>query len=131
MSTPLLEILGQGQSLWYDHIRRGLMTSGELGRLIDDDGLRGVTSNPAIFEKAIASSGDYDAALSALGRLANLDAKSIYEHLAVQDIQDAADLLKPVYDRTKRRDGYVSLEVSPALAHDTQGNVEEGRRLWR
>jgi transaldolase/glucose-6-phosphate isomerase len=131
MSTPLLEILGQGQSLWYDHIRRGLMTSGELGRLIDDDGLRGVTSNPAIFEKAIAGSSDYDAALSALDRLTNSDAKSIYEHLAVHDIQDAADLLKPVYDGTKRRDGYVSLEVSPALAHDTRGNIEEGRRLWK
>lgn len=130
MGAALQEIAGQGQSLWYDHIRRGLITSGELGRLIDHDGLRGVTSNPAIFEKAISGSSDYDAELLALGRLAGSDAKSLYEHLAIHDIQDAADLLKPVYDRTERRDGYVSLEVSPALAHDTAGSIEEGRRLW-
>lgn len=130
MGTPLLEVVEQGQSLWYDHIRRALITSGELGRLIDEDGLRGVTSNPAIFEKAISGSSDYDDELGALGRLTSSDAKSIYEHLAIHDIQDAADLLKPVYDRTKRRDGYVSLEVSPALAHDTRGSIAEGRRLW-
>jgi transaldolase/glucose-6-phosphate isomerase len=130
MGTALSEIVEQGQSLWYDHIRRGLITSGELGRLIDDDGLRGVTSNPAIFEKAISGSSDYDAELLTLGYLSLSDAKSVYEHLAVRDIQDAADLLRPVYDRTKCRDGYVSLEVSPLLVHDTKGSVEEGRRLW-
>lgn len=129
-TTPLLEVIEQGQSLWYDSIRRSLITSGELARLIDEDGLRGVTSNPAIFEKAISGSGDYDDLLDQKS-LAGADAKAIYERLAIRDIQDAADLLKPVYERTGRRDGYVSLEVSPVLAHDTPASIEEGRRLWK
>jgi len=129
-TTPLLEVIEQGQSLWYDSIRRSLITSGELARLIDEDGLRGVTSNPAIFEKAISGSRDYDDLLDQKG-LAGADAKSIYERLAIRDIQDAADLLKPVYERTGRRDGYVSLEVSPVLAHHTPASIEEGRRLWK
>src|SRR5207249_4938067 len=103
---------------------------GELQRMIDDDGLRGVTSNPAIFEKAIAGSTDYKDILTATDSR-NLDAKTLYERIAVRDIQEAADLLRPVYDRSMKRDGYVSLEVSPTLAHETQGNLEEARRLWK
>ena len=118
------------QSVWLDYIRRSLITGGELSRLIDEDGLRGVTSNPAIFEKAITGSSDYRAVLEQPDVRA-LDAKSAYERLAVQDIRAAADALRPVYDETSRRDGYVSLEVSPLLAYDTAGTLEEARRLWR
>jgi transaldolase/glucose-6-phosphate isomerase len=118
------------QSVWLDYIGRHLITSGELQRLIDDDGLRGMTSNPAIFEKAISGSADYAAALTALTGL-NLDPVGLYERLAIHDIQDAADILLPVYEETRRGDGYVSLEVSPNLAHDTQGTIQEARRLWQ
>ncbi|HEX2277909.1 MAG TPA: transaldolase [Candidatus Tectomicrobia bacterium] len=118
------------QSVWLDYIGRHLITSGELQRLIDEDGLRGMTSNPAIFEKAISGSADYAASLTALGGL-NLDAAGLYERLAIHDIQDAADILRPVYEQTQRGDGYVSLEVSPYLAHDTQGTIQEARRLWQ
>ncbi len=130
MANPLIEVGLLGQSLWYDNIRRGLFTSGQLQRLIDEDGLRGVTANPSIFEKAIGGSTDYDKELEELGRRTDLDAKSIYERLAIRDIQDAADLLRPTYDKLGARDGYVSLEVSPALANDTRGTVAEARRLW-
>src|SRR5574341_2246630 len=119
MANPLLEIQSYGQSIWYDYIRRGLIISGELQKLIDEDGLRGVTSNPSIFEKAIAGSTDYLDILTAAGSR-NLDTKTLYERIAVRDIQDAADLLRPVYDQTKMRDGYVSLEVSPKLARNTR-----------
>src|SRR2546422_6146204 len=111
-------------------MRRSLITSGELQRMIDDDGLRGVTSNPAIFEKAIAGSTDYKDILTATDSR-KLDAKTLYERIDVRDIQEAADLLRPVYDQSKKRDGYVSLEVSPTLAHETQGTLEEARRLWK
>ena len=120
-----------GQSVWLDYIRRHLITSGELKHFIDDDGLRGITSNPSIFEKAIADSDDYADLLNSLKSRSDLDAKGRYEILAVGDIQAAADMLRPVYDSTKRRDGYVSLEVSPYLARDTQGTLEEARRLWK
>jgi len=127
-----LQILSQhGQSVWLDYIRRGLITSGELKRLVDEDELRGITSNPSIFEKAIAGSTDYNAALQELERRQDVDAKSLYELLAVSDIQAAADVLSPVYRQTNKRDGYVSLEVSPYLAHDTTGTIEEARRLWQ
>ncbi|MBV9182196.1 MAG: bifunctional transaldolase/phosoglucose isomerase, partial [Acidobacteria bacterium] len=106
-------------------------TSGELKRLIEEDGLRGMTSNPAIFEKAIAGSTDYADLLTSLRSRTDLDAKARYEILAVRDIQDAADLLRPVYEQSNRRDGYISLEVSPYLARDTQGTLEEARRLWK
>ena len=119
-----------GQSVWLDYIRRSLITSGELRRLIDEDGLQGVTSNPAIFEKAVTGSSDYKEMLEAPEGRA-LDAKTLYEKLAVRDIQDAAEALRPVYERTSGRDGYVSLEVSPLLAHDTAGTLAEARRLWR
>jgi transaldolase/glucose-6-phosphate isomerase len=131
MANPLLDIQQYGQSIWYDNIRRGLITSGELQSLVDNDGLMGVTSNPAIFEKAMTGSTDYNEALQALERDHDMDAKGLYEHLAVGDIQMAADVMAPVYARTRKRDGYVSLEVSPYLAHDTAGTVEEARRLWQ
>src|SRR5512145_44341 len=118
-----------GQSVWLDYIRRSLITSGELRRLIDEDGLQGVTSNPAIFEKAVTGSSDYKEMLEAQEARA-LDPKTLYEKLAVRDIQDAAEALRPVYEQTSRRDGYVSLEVSPLLAHDTVGTLAEARRLW-
>jgi transaldolase/glucose-6-phosphate isomerase len=118
-----------GQSVWLDYIRRSLITSGELRRLIAEDGIRGVTSNPAIFEKAIAGSSDYREMLEAPDARA-LDAKTLYENLAVHDVQDACDALRSVYEETGQRDGYVSLEVSPFLAHDTLGTLNEARRLW-
>jgi transaldolase len=117
--------------VWLDYIRRSLITSGELQRLVDSDGLRGITSNPAIFEKAITSSTDYADALKALRGRRDMDAKSLYESLAIPDIQDAADVLWPVYEKTDGRDGFVSLEVSPYLAHDTQATIEEAKRLWK
>src|SRR5215475_1611383 len=128
--NPLLLLQKQGQSVWLDYIRRNLITSGELQRLIDEDGLRGRTSNPSIFEKAITGSTDYADFLEKL-RSENLSAGEIFERIAVRDIQDAADHLRPVYDATKRRDGYVSLEVSPKLARNTQGSIAEARRLWK
>jgi len=120
-----------GQSVWMDYIRRNFMTSGELRRVIVEEGISGVTSNPTIFEKAISGNSDYTEALSALRREPGLDAKACYERLAIEDIRTAADLLQPVYARTKRRDGYVSLEVSPHLAHDTRGTLDEATRLWK
>jgi transaldolase/glucose-6-phosphate isomerase len=130
LENPLRALLVFGQSVWLDYIRRSLITSGELRRLIDEDGLRGVTSNPAIFEKAVTGSSDYRAVLERPD-VRTLDAKTLYERLAVQDIRDAADALRPVYDETSRRDGYVSLEVSPLLAYDTAATLDEARRLWR
>jgi transaldolase / glucose-6-phosphate isomerase len=130
LENPLRALQVFGQSVWLDYIRRSLITSGELGRLIDDDGLRGVTSNPAIFEKAVAGSSDYKEMLEAPDAR-GLDAKTLYERLAVRDVQDAADILRPVYEETATRDGYVSLEVSPLLADDTTGTLEEARRLWQ
>src|SRR5436309_2625387 len=130
MASALTALQDYGQSVWLDYIRRNLLTSGELKRLIEEDGLKGVTSNPAIFEKAIAGSTDYEAQLAELADGRDLDAKALYESLAVHDIQEAADELQIVYASTRRRDGYVSLEVSPDLAHDTAGTVAEARRLW-
>jgi transaldolase/glucose-6-phosphate isomerase len=127
-TNPLVEVLGLGQSIWYDNIRRSLITSGELERMIEEDGLRGVTSNPAIFEKAITGSTDY---IDAIQELAGTDAKTLFERLAVADIQDAADALRPVYDESAGRDGFVSLEVSPTLANDTEGTIAEAMRLWQ
>ena len=128
--NPLLELQKAGQSVWLDYIRRDLLTGGELRRLIAEDGLRGMTSNPSIFEKAISGSPDYSAQLDQL-ITEGLNAGDIFERIAVKDIQDAADILRPVYDSTNKRDGYVSIEVTPTLAHDTQGSIEEARRLWK
>ncbi len=130
-TNPLKDLLNFGQSVWLDYIRRNLITSGELKRLVDEDGLRGMTSNPSIFEKAIAASTDYADLLASLKSRTDLDAKGRFEILAIRDIQDAADILRPVYDSSKRRDGYVSLEVSPYLGRDTQGTIAEARRLWK
>ena len=127
----LKELQNYGQSVWLDYIRRDLFSSGELKRMIEADGLRGMTSNPAIFEKAIAGSDLYSDLLKSLASRTDLDAKGRYEILAIRDIQHAADALRPVYDSSRRRDGYVSLEVSPYLARDTQGTLEEARRLWK
>ncbi len=128
MSNPILDLGRQGQSVWYDSLRRSLVTSGELGRLIAEDGLRGMTSNPAIFEKAIAGSDDYRGVLRRHAA-AGFSSLQIYEAIAVEDIQWAADALLPVYEESGGRDGFVSLEVSPHLAHDTEGTVEEALRL--
>src|SRR5260370_14299168 len=127
-ANPLRGLSEFGQSVWLDYIRRSLITSGELKRLVVEDGLRGVTSNPAIFEKAIAGSTDYEAVISS-SESAALDAKGLYEKIAVQDVQDAADIMRPVYDDSKQQDRYASLEVSPLLAHDTAGRFEVARRL--
>ena len=128
--NPLKELGEFGQSVWLDFIQRKLLTGGELKRMVEEDGLKGVTSNPAIFEKAIADSDDYDDVIAELGGDGSADPKAVYEAIATRDIQDAADVLRPVYDETERRDGYVSLEVSPYLAHDTEATVAEARRLW-
>jgi transaldolase / glucose-6-phosphate isomerase len=129
--NPLKELLSYGQSMWLDYIRRDLFTTGKLKQLIAEDGLRGMTSNPAIFEKAIAESSLYDDMLKSLTSRADLDTTSRYEQIAIRDIQDAADTLRPVYEESKFRDGYVSLEVSPYLARKTQKTIDEARRLWK
>lgn len=129
--NPLLELPELGQSVWYDSIRKSFLESGELARLIERDGLLGVTSNPSIFEKAIAGSTDYAADLAAERGNCARDPKGVYERLAIRDIQAACDAFAGVYKATKCRDGYVSLEVAPTLAHDTTGTLEEARRLWR
>ena len=128
--NPLKALNEHGQSVWLDFIQRKLLTGGELRRLVDEDGLKGVTSNPAIFEKAIADSDDYDDVIARLGADGSAEPKAVYEAIATRDIQEAADVLRTVYDETDGRDGYVSLEVSPYLAHDTEGTVAEARRLW-
>ncbi len=128
--NPLKELRKFGQSVWFDYVRRSLLTSGDLERLIKDDGLMGMTSNPSIFEKAIVGSNDYDDSLKKLIEN-DADASTIYEQLAIDDIQHAADILKPVYAETKGVDGYVSLEVSPYLANETQKTIDEAIRLWK
>lgn len=128
--NPNLAVQTCGQSFWYDNIQRSILASGELARLIAEFGVLGVTSNPAIFEKAITGSGDYDVQIESLVR-ADVATRAVYEALAVADIQRAADLLEPVFQRTDGVDGYVSLEVSPDLAHDTAGTVAEARRLHK
>ncbi len=119
-----------GQSVWLDFISRSILTSGQLQRLIVEDGVSGVTSNPKIFSDAIGGSREYDADIGLAARNGK-DAQSIYEGLAIEDVRRAAGLLRPVYDRTQGADGYVSLEVSPALAYETEGTIREARSLWR
>ncbi len=125
------ELRRHGQSVWLDFMSRHLLASGELARLVREDGLGGVTSNPTIFEKAIDGSADYDPAIQRYEAASDLAAQDLYERLAVEDIQRAADVLRTVYDATDRDDGFASLEVSPGLAHDTAGTITEARRLWR
>jgi len=127
--NSLLKLEHFGQSIWMDFIRRGTIVSGELKQLIEEDGLGGVTSNPSIFEKAIAESHDYDEAIRALA-LEGKSVDQIYAALTVEDIQRTADLFRPVYDRLNGADGLVSLEVSPYLAHDTAATIADARRLW-
>jgi transaldolase/glucose-6-phosphate isomerase len=129
--NPLKELLNYGQSMWLDYIRHDLFTTGKLAKLIDEDGLRGMTSNPSIFEKAIGESTLYDDILHSLASRKDLTTTDIYEQIAIRDIQSAADALRSVYEQSKFRDGYVSLEVSPLLAHKTQETIDEARRLWK
>ena len=129
--TRLAGLLSAGQSPWLDYIRRSLLTSGDLQRMVEVDGITGATTNPTIFEKAIAGSHDYDDALKEiLSREPSRSPADLFERLAVEDVTMAADVLRPVYDRTQGKDGFVSLEVAPGLAHDTAGTVAEARRLW-
>jgi transaldolase/glucose-6-phosphate isomerase len=130
-NNPLKELLAYGQSMWLDYIRRDLFTTGKLKQMIAADGVRGMTSNPAIFEKAIGESSLYDDILESLVSRTDLDTIGRYEQIAIRDIHGAADTLRPVYEDSKFRDGYVSLEVSPYLAHKTQETVQEARRLWK
>ncbi len=127
-NNPLKQLGALGQSIWLDYIRRDLIAAGGLRRLIVEDGLRGMTSNPAIFEKAIAESHDYDEEIRAMA-LEEKGAEAIYETLSQRDVQSAADEFRPLYDSTDGNDGYVSLEVNPHLAHDTNGTIDEARRL--
>jgi transaldolase/glucose-6-phosphate isomerase len=128
-ANPLRALSDYGQSVWLDYIRRSLLLSGELERLVEEDSVCGVTSNPSIFEKAVAGSTDYQDILSAADAR-HVDGDTLYERIVVRDIRDAADVLRPVYEHSQRRDGYVSLEVSPKLARDTQRTLEDARR-WR
>src|ERR687883_1547318 len=130
MSNRLVEIMKLGQSIWYDNIRRAMLTSGDLAKKIEEDDLRGVTSNPTIFEKAITGSTDYDEQLKSLVA-AGKSVAEIYEELVARDIAAAADALRPVYDRTDALDGYISLEVNPRLAYDTKGTIDEAERLFK
>ncbi len=131
MATNRLAAVAElGQSIWYDNIRRGLITSGDLQRLLDEDAVVGITSNPTIFEKAIDGSSDYDDAIKALVSSGVTDGQQIFESLAIEDIQHAADILRPIYDRTNHVDGYISLEVSPASANDTKKTIAEARSLF-
>lgn len=128
-NNPLNQLKMFGQSIWLDYIRRDLIDGGELRRLIEEDGLRGMTSNPSIFEKAILESKDYDEDICSMA-LGGKGSKEIYEALSQHDVQSAADIFRPLYEKTAGSDGYVSLEVNPHLAHDANGTVQEARRLW-
>jgi transaldolase len=130
-TTPLADLRRQGQSIWLDYIRRSLITGGGLKRLIAEDGLTGVTSNPSIFEKAIDGSRDYDEALRQVALHSDVEPHIIYDTLAIEDVRAAASLLRPVYDETGGADGFVSLEPPPQLTRDTGSTVTEARRLWR
>jgi len=128
-ANPLQQLAALGQSVWLDYIHRDLFASGQLRRLIEQDALSGMTSNPAIFEKAIDKGHAYDEQIDRLAR-AGKSVNEIYEAITQDDVRDAADALRGVYDRTRGGDGYVSLEVNPHLARDTGGTIAEGRRLW-
>ena len=130
MSNPLVEIMKTGQSIWYDNIRRAMITTGDLQKKIDEDDLRGVTSNPTIFEKAIVGSSDYDEQFKQLVA-SGKSGEEIYDALVIEDISKTADILKPVYDKTDGIDGYISLEVNPRLAYKTQETIDEADRLFK
>jgi transaldolase len=128
--NPLKGLLAYGQSPWLDYIRRNILLNGDLKKMIDNDGLRGMTSNPAIFEKAISAGDDYNDIIKAADAKSST-AMALYEKIAIRDVQDATDIFGPVHKETKGRDGYVSLEVSPNLAFNTQATIDEARRLWK
>ena len=128
--NPVKALENHGQAVWLDFLARGFVAKGDLKKLIDTDGVKGVTSNPSIFEKAIGSSDEYDGAIGKALKKGDRPVAELFEHLAVEDIQHAADVLRPVYDRLKGDDGFVSLEVSPYLAMDTKGTIAEAERLW-
>ncbi len=130
MTNPLLLLKEQGQSVWYDNIDRAQLASGQFKRMLDEDGVVGVTANPTIFQKSISSGHAYDEQMQQLIREGK-NTNEIYEALVIRDIQTVADLLRPIYDSTAGKDGYVSLEVSPDLAHDTEGTLAEVRRFWK
>lgn len=130
MTNPLLQLKDQGQSVWYDNIDRAQLASGQFKKMLDEDGVVGVTANPTIFEKSISAGHAYDQQVTELvkeGKSSN----EIYEAVVISDIRTVADLLRPIYDSTEGKDGYVSLEVSPELAHDTQGTINEAERFWK
>jgi transaldolase/glucose-6-phosphate isomerase len=129
--NPVKALENHGQSVWLDFLARGFVAKGDLKKLIDNDGVKGITSNPSIFEKAIGSSSEYDGAIAQALKSGDRPVAELFEHLAVEDIQHAADVLRPVYDRLKGADGFVSLEVSPYLAMDTKGTIAEAERLWK
>jgi transaldolase len=129
-TNPLKKLEALGQSIWLDYIKRDLITSGKLKQLIGEDGLRGITSNPSIFEKAIAESNEYDKDIQTM-ITEGKDVKTIYETLTQRDVRDAANEFLHLYNKTDGKDGYVSLEVNPHLSHDTKGTIEEARRLWK
>ncbi len=129
-ANPLKGLLAHGQSPWLDYIRRNILLNGELKKMIQEDGLRGMTSNPAIFEKAISAGDDYNDIINAPDAKSST-AMDLYERIAIRDVQDACDIFKATHTETRGRDGYVSLEVSPYLAYDTQGTINEARRLWK
>jgi transaldolase/glucose-6-phosphate isomerase len=129
-TNPLLRLRECGQAVWLDFLSRKFIADGELQKLVEHDGLTGVTSNPSIFEKAVAGSADYDASLKAAEAGGDSDVMALYERLAIEDIQHAADVLRRVYESTNGQDGYVSLEVSPYLAMNTEATIAEARRLW-
>ena len=131
MTNSLQDLRNLGQSFWLDYIDRDLLDTGGLKRLVDEDGLRGVTSNPSIFEKAVTGSSSYDEALTShMAANPGISPKDLFEHVGIRDIKDAADVLRPVYDESNGADGFVSLEVSPHLAYDTDGTISNGLRLW-
>jgi transaldolase/glucose-6-phosphate isomerase len=129
--NPVKALENHGQAVWLDFLARGFVAKGDLKNLIDTDGVKGVTSNPAIFEKAIGSSDEYDGAIGQALKKGDRPVADLFEHVAIEDIQNAADVLRPVYDRLKGEDGFVSLEVSPYLAMDTKGTIVEAERLWK
>jgi transaldolase len=128
---PSEQLRHYGQSIWLDYISRDLIRTGALKHMIEEDGITGITKNPSLFEKAIDESDAYDEALECLlAGNPHIDAQNIYERLTIEDVRMAVERLRPVYDHTKGRDGFVSIEVSPYLAHDTEGSIMEARRLW-
>jgi transaldolase len=129
--NSLRQLQELGQSIWLDYIRRDLITSGKLQKLIEEDGLSGITSNPTIFAKAISGDSEYDSAIQQiLKKTSDMDSPALFERIEVEDLQMAADLLRPVYERSNGSDGFVSIEVSPHLAYDTNASISEARRLW-